>query len=231
MHAALWAEFDAGYFQRFDAQEIAWHTRMLAGQPQPGKPVVKARLSPGGEGVQVLIYSVDKPRLFVRICRFFERTSFDIVDAKIYTTAHGNALDMFQVLEQGQHQLHYRDMLNFIEFELAALIDTEDTQLDPPLRGRIPRQLKHFPIEPTVLLEPDERGQFWRLTLTAGDRPGLLSGIARLLVRHDVSVRSAKITTLGARAEDVFQVAGSGLSSVHQREELRADLSACLRPV
>ena len=66
------------------------------------EPVVKARLSPAGEGLQVMIYTPDQKDLFARICSFFERMSYNIVEAKIYTTRHGYALDSFQVLDAEQ---------------------------------------------------------------------------------------------------------------------------------
>ena len=49
-------------------QEIAWHTRMLYYRVETQEPVVKARLSPAGEGLQVMIYAPDQKELFARIC-------------------------------------------------------------------------------------------------------------------------------------------------------------------
>jgi [protein-PII] uridylyltransferase len=64
------------------------HARSL-GESTPDKPIVRARLSPVGEGLQVLVYAPDEPGLFARITSFFERLQFDVVAAKIYTTEHG----------------------------------------------------------------------------------------------------------------------------------------------
>jgi len=49
------------------------------------------------------------------------------------------------------------------------------------------------------------------LSIIAGDRPGLLSRIARVLTAYDVSLHTAKVNTLGSRAEDVFLVSGAVL--------------------
>ena len=49
------------------------------------------------------------------------------------------------------------------------------------------------------------------LSIIAGDRPGLLSRVARVLTAYDINLHTAKINTLGARAEDVFLVTGAGL--------------------
>ncbi|HSS27740.1 MAG TPA: [protein-PII] uridylyltransferase, partial [Usitatibacter sp.] len=53
-HEALWKTLDDNYFQRFEVAEIAWHTRTLWSRATPDKPIVRARLSPIGEGLQVL---------------------------------------------------------------------------------------------------------------------------------------------------------------------------------
>ena len=81
--------------------EIAWHTRILHDRVDAAKPVVKARLAPIGEGLQVLVYTPDQPDLFARICGYFERAGFNILDAKIHTTRDGYALDTFLVMGQG----------------------------------------------------------------------------------------------------------------------------------
>ena len=51
----LWSHLDDHYFQRFEATEIGWHTRTLWSRVTPEKPIVRARLSPVGEGLQVLV--------------------------------------------------------------------------------------------------------------------------------------------------------------------------------
>uniref|UniRef100_UPI00374D061A [protein-PII] uridylyltransferase n=1 Tax=Rhodoferax sp. TaxID=50421 RepID=UPI00374D061A len=67
-HKALWDTLDVGYFMRHDAADIAWHTRQLSRHVNSGKTIVRARLSPLGEGLQVLVYTPDQPDLFARIC-------------------------------------------------------------------------------------------------------------------------------------------------------------------
>ena len=49
----LWSQLDTAYFLRHDVDEIAWHTRLLNYRVDAVEPLVKARLSPAGEGLQV----------------------------------------------------------------------------------------------------------------------------------------------------------------------------------
>jgi [protein-PII] uridylyltransferase len=218
----LWAQLDTTYFLRHDAQEIAWQTRHLHQKVEADKPVVKARLAPFGEGLQVMIYTRDREALFARICGYFERAGFNIVEAKIHTTRHGYALDTFLVMGLGPGE-HYRDMLETIERELPVELQSQ-APLPPPRGGRLSRRVRHFPITPVVNLRPDERGTYQVLSVVAADRSGLLYGVARTLAQHRVRLHTAKVNTLGDRAEDVFLVSGDTLSKPKEVLQLEQEL-------
>jgi len=220
----LWGQLDITYFLRHDAQEIAWHTRNLHYRVETGTPVVKARLAPFGEGLQVMIYTPDREALFARICGYFERAGFNIAEAKVHTTRNGYALDTFVIMGQGR-DAHYQDRIAMIETELAAEAQSE-APLPPPRGGRLSRRVRHFPISPSVDLRPDERGAYQVLSIVASDRPGLLYAVARTLARYGVSLQTARINTLGDRAEDVFLVSGETLANSKTVLQLEQDLLA-----
>ena len=222
----FWANLDTTYFLRHDAQEIAWQTRNLHFRVETSIPVVRARLAPFGEGLQVMIYTPDREALFARICGYFERAGFNIVEAKIHTTRNGYALDTFMVMGKGPGA-HYRDLMALIESELAAELQSR-APLAPPRGGRPSRRVRHFPIAPAVDIRPDERGAYHSLHIVASDRPGLLYRVARQLSNYHLSLHSAKINTLGDRAEDVFLISGATLSDskavLRLEQELMAEL-------
>jgi [protein-PII] uridylyltransferase len=224
----LWAQLEDTYFLRHEPQEIAWHTRLLYYRVQTQEPVIKARLSPAGEGLQVMIYVPDQKELFARICSFFERISYDIFEAKIYTTRHGYALDSFQVQDPNNRRPQYRDVIGLIEHELTERLRLK-SPLPPLTKPRLSRQLRHFPISPEVNIQPDEKGTSSVLSIIAGDRPGLLSRIARVLTAYDINLHTAKINTLGARAEDVFIIVGGALRDAKTVVRLESDLVEQLR--
>lgn len=224
----LWAKLDDTYFLRNEAQEIAWHTRSLYYRVDSPEPIVKARLSPAGEGLQVMIYVPDQKELFARICSFFESISYTIFEAKIYTTRHGYALDSFQVQDPDNRRPQYRDVIGLIEYELADRLRNK-TPLPALSNPRLSRELRHFPISPEVNVQPDDRGVYWVLSVIAGDRPGLLSRVARVLTAYDIDLHTAKINTLGARAEDVFLVTGAGLKNSKTVVRLESALVEQLR--
>jgi [protein-PII] uridylyltransferase len=215
----LWAQLDDNYFLDHEAQEIAWHTRLLAFKVNTKKPIVKARLSRAGEGLQVMVYCPDQRGLFARICDFFARMNYTIVEAKIHTTQHGYALNSFQIMEATGSNTAYRDIMTYIEFELAQQI-VQAKPVIPAATGRVSRQLKHFPLDTEVEIKPDHKGMHV-LSLIAGDRPGLLARIALILDKHAIRLHRAKINTLGSRAEDVFWISGKALTEPEQTDALR----------
>lgn len=219
----LWRHLDDSYFLRFDPQDIAWHARMLWQNPAPSTAVVRARLSPAGDGIQVMVYCPDMSDLFVRVCGFFARNQFSVAEAKIHTTRHGYALDSFQVLDEGRREVQYRDFLQFVEYELGRALDP-GRQAEPVPAGRISRLLRHFPIQPEVEIRADERGRFHVLSISCGDRSGLLHRIALVFQKHGVSLYSAKIHTLGERVEDRFLIRGPALENPKTLLELERDL-------
>ncbi|MFY9479909.1 MAG: [protein-PII] uridylyltransferase [Aquabacterium sp.] len=213
IEVALWKTLDVGYFARHDPADIAWHARSISRYENTPQPLVRARLSPVGEGLQVLVYSPDQPDLFARICGYFDRAGFNIQDARVHTTNTGYALDTFQIIAgpNARHEgVHYRDLIALVETQLAEALSS-DAPLHDPLKGRLSRRVKSFPIRPRISLRPDERGQRWLLSISASDRSGLLYAIARVLARHQINLQLAKIDTLGERVEDTFLLTGPTL--------------------
>lgn len=223
----LWKQLDAAYFLRHDASDIAWQTRSLYYRINADQPIVKCRLSPIGEGLQVTVYAKDRPDLFARICSYFDRKNFSILDAKIHTTHHGYALDTFLVTEQ-TFAKSYRDIINLVEHDLTEALQSQDP-LPAPSKSRLSRKSRTFPITPVVDLRPDARGDYYLLSVTANDRTGLLYSIAKVLTQYKVNLHTAKIMTLGERVEDVFIVDGEALQNSRTQIQMETDLLDALR--
>jgi [protein-PII] uridylyltransferase len=218
---ALWSRLDVGYFMRHDANDLAWHAKQLHEHVGHGRVIVRARLSPLGEGLQVLVHVPDQADLFARICGFMARHSLSILDARVHTTqSHGEsgayALDTFQVTSPDLAE-HHREFISLIEVELARTIEAGGA-LPDGIKARVSRRVQHFPVAPRVELRPDDKAQRWLLMVSAHDRLGLLYGIARVLARHRINLQLAKVTTLGERVEDTFLIDGAELQ--HSKTQL-----------
>ena len=234
-HKMLWDSLDIGYFMRHDASEIVWHTRhvtrhvmqsKLDAQSSRARALVRARLSPVGEGLQVLVYTPDQSDLFARICGYFDQAGFSILDAKIHTASDGFALDTFQVVSPMLPE-HSRELISMVALELEQTLQKAGP-LPAPSKGRISRRVKSFPITPRVLLAPDEKAQRWLLSISASDRAGLLYSVARVLARHNINLQLAKVSTLGERVEDTFLIDGAELQQYKRQLQIETELLEAL---
>lgn len=203
----LWEKLGRQYFLRYSAQEVAWQTRLLLRHVNTIEPVVRARLSPHGDGIQVMIYTADRDDLFARICGFFERMGYNILEAKIHTSKHNYALDSFLIQDQSDRSIMYRDLLSYIEHELASTLRDNQGAFET-IKGRISRQVKHMPIQANIDIQEVKGSNNHQLEIIAGDRPGLLSTIAQTFIANGIHLQTAKINTLGNRAEDTFLISG-----------------------
>lgn len=225
-HKKLWETLDISYFMRHEAADIAWHTRHLSRHVGQGKPVVRARRSLAGEGLQVLVYAPDQPDLFARICGYFDRAGFSILDARVHTANNGYALDTFQVIAPTMQE-QYRELMHMVENDLTLTL-LKGGPLSPPTKRRLSRRVKSFPFAPRVILRPDEKAQHWLLSISASDRAGLLYIIARILAQHHISVQLAKISTLGERVEDTFLIEGPELQDSSRQLQIETELLKAL---
>ncbi|WP_298211630.1 [protein-PII] uridylyltransferase [Acidovorax sp.] len=228
-HKALWATLDVSYFMRHDAADIAWHTRHLSRHVGAAKPVVRARQSLAGDGLQVMVYAADQTDLFARICGYFDRVGFSILDARVHTANNGYALDTFQVVASSASEQpgHYRELTHMVESDLMRVIEAGGP-LPEPARKRVSRRVKSFPVAPRVTLRPDEKAQRWLLAISASDRAGLLYLVTRILARHHLSVQLAKISTLGERVEDTFLIQGPELQNNARQIQIETELLGAL---
>lgn len=224
----LWDTLELSYFARHEAADLAWHARALWRHLQTDAPVVNARASSVGEGLQVLVYSPDRADLFARICGYFDNAGFNILDAKVHTTRQGYALDTFEVVQthtgsSAEVASAHRDLIALVEYQLAAAVSSLQP-LPAPAQARLSRRVRSFPITPRVSLRPDERGQRYLLSVSTSDRAGLLYSIARVLAQHRINLELAKVITLGEQVEDTFVVTGDALRHARTQLQIESEL-------
>ena len=74
------------------------------------------------------------------------------------------------------------------------------------MQRRIPRHLRHFDVQNTVDIVLNPALQQHMVEISTLDQPGLLARIGALFMLQGLDIHSAKIATLGERAEDIFFV-------------------------
>lgn len=241
VHERLWNQLDNVYFLRHSAEEIAWHTKYLHYRIFDKKPIIAARKLSVSESeviaeeynnnyiFQVMVYTPNTNELFSKLVGYFAKNNFSIVDAKIHTTIHKYALDSFTLLnlDNDLQEFDEKSFLENIETELFQRLNNIQTFDDVPnINNRfiMSRQVKNFPIKPTISIRRDASYFHYILNLSAVDKPGLLYLISKELASNNIVLHSAKITTLGERAEDVFLISGQGLEDETFRIQLERKL-------
>lgn len=223
----LWQHLDDDYFLRHRPDEIAWHTRMFAQQGgTASRPFVAIRSRSQRGATAVLIYMPAGAESFAAITAALDELALNILDAEVSTTRDGYSIETYQVMENTGGAIEDNERIEEISGALQRrVIDAESA--DMRITRRAPRQLRSFNTPTRIHFSEDPRNNRTLLELAAADRPGLLSAIGRELVRADVRLQAAKITTVGERAEDVFFITDSRRQPLDS--DARESLATALR--
>ncbi|MCP4596023.1 [protein-PII] uridylyltransferase [Neptuniibacter sp.] len=203
----LWASIGDDYFLRETAQSIAEHTKAIIEHKDPAVPLVLIRQTSHRvfEGAtEIFIYSRDIQHLFAATVATMDQLHLNIQDARIIVTDSGEALNTYTVLSDDNTALSENpEHLNKIKQRLIEELDDPD---DYPeiIQRRVPRQMKLFATPTQVNVSNDSVSHQTVLEVVTPDRPGLLARIGGIFSTHNLSVRKAKIASVGERVEDFF---------------------------
>ena len=229
-YESLWSEFDDDYFVRFKPTQVAWHTHSIVQylantQPEDDEPMVAVANGTLKAGTELVIFCKDKPALFAQTASVLDSRNCSINDAQISALSNGYIFDSFIILEQDGKPINSESRLESLKTAVKQQLLKPGTEHDN-LR-RMPRQLKQLNV-PTKVRFFSNQPDHTMMELEALDAPGLLAKIAHTFVDLKMTLRLAKITTIGERAEDLFIISnneGSALSH-NQQVELKQTLIA-----
>jgi [protein-PII] uridylyltransferase len=153
----------------------------------------------------------------------------NIVDARITPLDDGLGLDTYLVLEVTGQPIADRHRAQLIEQQLRRVLLSPEADL-PVVTRRAPRQVRMFSTPTQITFSEDPLQNRTVLEIIAGDRPGLLSEIGKVFLAEQIDVVTAKIMTIGERAEDVFYITDSqgGALGEEARKRLQERLMQAL---
>ncbi|HEY2418132.1 MAG TPA: hypothetical protein VGH84_09440, partial [Steroidobacteraceae bacterium] len=202
-----WAPLPTVYFLRHSPEEIARHTRALAGAGEANADEALVSVEPRSElgTTAVMIYAPHRRHGFARATAVLDQLGLNILEARITPVGNGFSLDSYHVLEEDGTPVS--DAERRVEIEQALWGSLQRPEEAPLVVSRRPtRQMRVFKTATQIAISVDERNRRSVLELTAGDRPGLLCDVGKVLWEERVDLHAAKISTLGERAEDVFYI-------------------------
>jgi len=169
---------------------------------------VDTRVSRFRAVTEVTIYTADHPGLFSRLAGAMAASGASIVDARIFTTTDGMALDVFWIQDADGKAFDRPDRLARLS---AAIEQTLSGRLKlheelPKRRGKLPTRAEVFRVEPQVLIDDTASNTHTVVEVVGRDRPALLYDLTRALFRLSLTISHARISTYGERAVDVFYV-------------------------
>jgi len=207
-----WQTLSDEYFLRETPENIAWHTQLKIKHGDHNTPLVAVQeveddTAAGDDQrtLQVFICSQDLPNLFLASVSTIDRLGLTIVDAKIITAPDGLSLDTYLVMDSQHSAMPLSSQISTIEKALTEQL-TKLKNFKYQATRRLPRELRHFEVKTEVRMSDDATGLRTLLEVITLDRPGLLAIIANHFREFAIEVHSARIATIGERAEDTFVV-------------------------
>jgi [protein-PII] uridylyltransferase len=198
----------AAYWLKVDLPHRVAHARFVRAAEQASKTLATTYNFDTTRGVtELTVLAPDHPWLLSTIAGACAAAGANIVDAQIFTTTDGRALDTISVSREFEHD-------DDEARRASRIVDTIEKALRGSLklpevvaRRAAPRgRLKAFAVEPDVNINNQWSNRYTVIEVTGLDRPGLLYELTATLSKLSLNIASAHVATFGERVVDVFYV-------------------------
>ena len=196
------------YLLIVDLPDQLRHAEFVRAADDAGRKVATMVRTHQFEGVtEITVLAQDHPRLLSVTTGACAAAGANIVDAQIFTTADGRALDTILIsreFERDDDETRRGERVGrLIEDALAGRSWLPDII---EKRAKARRRTKAFVINPRVDIRNTLSNRFSVIEVEGLDRPGLLSELTRALSDLSLDIASAHITTFGEKVIDTFYV-------------------------
>src|SRR5579863_5853836 len=196
------------YWLKVDLPHKLAHARFVRMTEAAGKRLATSVGFDAGRGVtELTIFAPDHPWLLSIIAGACALAGANIVDAQIYTTTDGLALDTISVsreFDRDEDEARRAARIgDLIEKALRGEIKLPDAV---PKRAPPKGRLKAFAVEPEISINNQWSARYTVVEVTGLDRPGLLYELTSALSKLNLNIASAHVATFGERVVDVFYV-------------------------
>jgi [protein-PII] uridylyltransferase len=232
---AYFARHYPAYWLKVDLPHRVEHARFVRAAEDAGETLATAFAFDTARGVtEFTVLAPDHPWLLSTLAGACAATGANIVDAQIFTTTDGRALDTVAVSREFDE--------NEDETRRAARIaDTIEKALGGTLklpevvarRSASKARLKAFAVEPEVTINNQWSNRYTVIEVTGLDRPGLLYELTATLSKLSLNITSAHVATFGERVVDVFYVTdllGAKIASPTREMAIKRALLAVFVP-
>ena len=195
------------YWLKVDLPHKIAHAHFLRQAAGSGKMLAtEVRFDPGRGVTELTVAAPDHPRLLSIIAGACAAGGANIVDAQIYTTTDGLALDTIALTREFEHDEDETRRAGRIADTIEKALRGE-IKLPEAVERRAPKsRLKAFAMEPEIAINNEWSNRYTVVEVTGIDRPGLLYELTATLSRLNLNIASAHVATFGERVVDVFYV-------------------------
>jgi len=209
------------------------HTRFIRDIDKKNEPLATMVRTHSFHAItEITVLSPDHPRLLAVIAGACAAAGANIVDAHIFTTSDGRALDTILINREFPNDED--------EMRRAATIGK---LIEDVLSGkkRLPEVIatkakskkknKTFVLAPGVVISNTLSNKFTVIEVECLDRPGILSEITSVVSDLSLDIASARITTFGEKVIDTFYVTdllGQKITSENRHAHISARLKAVM---
>jgi [protein-PII] uridylyltransferase len=215
----LWAEHKADYFLRYSPEQIAWHSENILKHDR-SKPLVLISPKPYRGGTEIFIYTKEKASIFAATVALLDTKKLSILDAKIITSKTGYTLNTFVVLDNHGEPLHDSYRIQAVINALTSQLQNNTlTNKKQKLLKPNKRHVDTFKFKPQISFVKSPAKNKTNIEIVALDHPGLLAQIGQVFQHCNIYIYSAKITTFGEKAEDVFTISNNNNQALSPQEQ------------
>jgi len=222
------------YWLKVDLQRQVEHAKLFHAMRAQVRSLTTEASTDARRGVtELTVIAPDHPRLLSVIAGACASAAANIVEAHIFTTTDGFALDSIFISrafpEDADEIRRGRRIAETVEKALRGEVRLRDIIQD---RRQRETRAKTFAVEPEVEIDNTLSSLYTVLQISALDRLGLLYEVTTLLSRQNLNIGSAHIVTFGEKAVDAFYVTdltGAKITSAARQAGLKRQLLAVLQ--
>jgi [protein-PII] uridylyltransferase len=156
---------------------------------------------------ELTLLAPDHPWLLSIIAGACAMAGANIVDAQIYTTTDGRALDTISLSREFDRDEDEERRANRIAESIEKALRGELRLPDVVAKRAPPKgRIRAFALEPTVTINNQWSHRYTMIEVTGLDRTGLLFELTTTLSKLNLNIASAHVATFGERVVDVFYV-------------------------
>lgn len=223
------------YVLSTDLDTLVYHARMMRDADRGQAPLtLSTRIDRFRSITELTMYTPDHPGLFARVTGALSLAGASIVDAKIFTSHDGMALDVFTIQDAEGGPFDRQERLAklsvLVEQVLMGRVKPREVLASRPPPSKRTRSMGN---RARVLIDNVASDRLTVIEVNGRDRPGLLFELTRALFALNLTIRSAHITTYGERVVDVFYVSdliGHKVRHAGKRRAIERRLMEILQP-